>query len=157
MKERLDFNDQVREVLRIANSEARRYGVSVRTELAPLPPVRGDRVQLQQVILNLVMNGIEAMKDVMDRPRELLIRSAPVESSQVLVAVEDRGVGLDEQSVERVFDAFYTTKPEGMGMGLSISRSIVEAHGGRLWAGPNDDYGSRFQLTLPIERGSQQV
>lgn len=157
VKERLDLNDQVREVLRIANPEARRYGVSVQTELAPLPPVRGDRVQLQQVILNLVMNGIESMKDVMDRPRELLIRSAPVESSQVLLAVEDRGVGLDEKSVERVFEAFYTTKPEGMGMGLSISRSIVAAHGGRLWAGPNDDYGARFQLTLPIERGSQQV
>ena len=103
------------------------------------------------------MNGIESMKDVMDGRRELLIRSAPVESSQVLLAVEDRGVGLDEQSVERVFEAFYTTKPEGMGMGLSISRSIVAAHGGRLWAGPNDDYGARFQLTLPIERGSQQV
>jgi PAS domain S-box-containing protein len=157
VKEGLDLNDRVREVLRIANAEARRYGVSVRTELAPVPPVRGDRVQLQQVILNLVMNGIESMKDVMDRPRELLIRSGPVKSSQVLLAVEDRGVGLDEQSVERVFEAFYTTKPEGMGMGLSISRSIVEAHGGRLWAEPNDDYGARFQLTLPIERGSQQA
>jgi len=157
VKEWLDLNDRVREVLLIASGEARRYGVSVRTELAPLPPVRGDRVQLQQVILNLVMNGIESMKDVMDRPRELLIRSAPVESSQVLLAVEDRGVGLDEQSVERVLEAVYTTKPEGTGMRLSISRSIVAAHGGRLWAGPNDDYGARFQLTLPIERGSQQV
>jgi len=123
----------------------------VRTELAPLPPVRGDRVQLQQVILNLVMNGIESMKDVIDRPRELVIRSRPVESGQVLLAVEDRGVGLDDQSMERVFEAFYTTKPEGMGMGLSISRSIVEAHGGRLWAAANNDYGATFQLTLPIE------
>jgi len=148
---RLDLNDRVREVLLIANAEARRQGVLVRTELAPLPPVRGDRVQLQQVILNLVMNGIESMKDVIDRPRELVIRSRPVESGQVLLAVEDRGVGLDEQSMERVFEAFYTTKPEGMGMGLSISRSIVEAHGGRLWAAANNDYGATFQLTLPIE------
>jgi signal transduction histidine kinase len=156
VKERLDLNDRVREVISIANGEARRYQVLMRTELTPLPPLRGDRVQLQQVILNLVMNGIESMKDVMDRPRELLIKSRPVESSQVLLEVEDRGVGLDEQSMERVFEAFYTTKPEGMGMGLSISRSIVEAHGGRLWAERNQDYGARFQLTLPIERGSQQ-
>lgn len=148
---RLDLNEAVRELLVITDAEARRYGVLVRTELAPLPPVRGDRVQLQQVMMNLVMNGFQSMSDVMDRPRELLIRSRPVESGQVLLAVEDKGVGLDEQSMERVFEAFYTTKPEGMGMGLSISRSIVEAHGGRLWAEPNSDYGATFQLTLPIE------
>ena len=157
VKERLDLNDRVREVLLIADGQARRYGALVRTELAPLPPMRGDRVQLQQVILNLVMNGIESMKNVIDRPRELLIRSRPVESNQVLLAVEDNGVGLDEQSMERVFEAFYTTKPEGIGMGLAISRSIVEAHGGRLWAGANSDYGATFQLTLPIESGNQQV
>jgi PAS domain S-box-containing protein len=157
VKERLDLNDRVREVLLIADGQARRYEVLVRIELAPLPPLRGDRVQLQQVILNLVMNGIESMKDVIDRPRELLITSRPVESNQVLLAVQDKGVGLDEQSMERVFEAFYTTKPEGMGMGLAISRSIVEAHGGRLWAGANSDYGATFQLTLPIERGNQQV
>jgi PAS domain S-box-containing protein len=156
VKERQDLNDRVREVISIANGEARRYEVLMRTELTPLPPLRGDRVQLQQVILNLVMNGIESMKDVMDRPRELLIKSRPVESSQVLLEVEDRGGGLDEQSMGRVFEAFYTTKPEGMGMGLSISRSIVEAHGGHLWAERNQDYGARFQMTLPIERGSQQ-
>jgi PAS domain S-box-containing protein len=157
VKERLDLNDRVREVLLIADGPARRYGVLVRTELAPLPPMRGDRVQLQQVILNLVMNGIESMKDVIDRARELLIRSRPAESNQVLLAVEDKGVGLDEQSMERAFEAFYTTKPEGMGMGLAISRSIVEAHGGRLWAWANSDYGATFQLTLPIESGNQQV
>jgi PAS domain S-box-containing protein len=157
VKERLDLNERVREVLLIANGEARRYGVAVRTELAPLPRVRGDRVQLQQVILNLVMNGIESMKDVMDRPRELLISSRPVEASQVLLAVEDRGVGLEEQSMERVFEAFYTTKPEGMGMGLPISRSIIEAHGGRLWAGSNSDYGATFRLTLPVESGNQRA
>ena len=157
VKERLDLNDRVREVLLIADGQARRYGVLVRTDLAPLPPMRGDRVQLQQVILNLVMNGIESMKDLIDRPRELLIRSRAVESNQVLLAVEDKGVGLDEQSMKRVFEAFYTTKPEGMGMGLAISRSIVDAHGGRLWAGANSDYGATFQLTLPIQSGNQQV
>jgi PAS domain S-box-containing protein len=157
VKESLDLNDRVREVLLIADGQARRYGALVRTELAPLPPMRGDRVQLQQVILNLVMNGIESMKDVVDRPRELLIRSRPVESNQVLLAVEDKGVGLDEKSMERAFEAFYTTKPEGIGMGLAISRSIVEAHGGRLWAGANSDYGATFELTLPIESGNQQV
>ncbi|HKA08309.1 MAG TPA: ATP-binding protein, partial [Gemmataceae bacterium] len=151
VRERHDLNESVREMVLIANGEARRYGVVVRTELAPLPPVRGDRVQLQQVILNLVINGIESMKDVMDRPRELLISSRPVEASQVLLAVKDGGVGLDGQSMERVFEPFYTTKPEGMGMGLSISRSIVEAHEGRLWAEANSGYGATFQLTLPIE------
>jgi PAS domain S-box-containing protein len=155
-KARLDLNDTIQEVLLITEPEARRHRVFVRTELAAaLPPVRGDRVQLQQVILNLVMNGIEAMKEVTDRPRELLIRSRPEESSRVLVAVQDRGIGLDEQSLERVFEAFYTTKPEGLGMGLSISRSIIEAHGGRLWPVAHSDYGATFQFTLPTEGGSQ--
>jgi len=157
-KARLDLNEAVQEVLLITNAEVRRHRVFVRTELAAaLPPVQGDRVQLQQVILDLVMNGIEAMREVTDRPRELLIRSRPEESSHVLVAVQDRGIGLDEQSLERVFEAFYTTKPEGMGMGLSISRSIIEAHGGRLWPVAHRDYGATFQFTLPTEGGSQQV
>jgi len=105
----------------------------VRTELAAaLPPVQGDRVQVQQVLLNLVMNGIEAMKEVTDRPRELLIRSRPEASSHVLVAVQDSGIGLDEQRLERVFEAFYTTRAERLGMGLAISRSMVETHSGRL-------------------------
>jgi PAS domain S-box-containing protein len=157
-KARLDLNDTIQEVLLITNAEARRHRVFVRTELAAaLPPVRGDRVQVQQVILNLVMNGIEAMREVTDRPRELLIRSRPEESSHVLVAVQDSGIGLDEQRLERVFEAFYTTKPEGMGMGLSISRSIIEAHGGRLWPTAHRDYGATFQFTLPTEGGSQQV
>jgi signal transduction histidine kinase len=120
-----------------------------------LPPVRGDRVQVQQVLLNLVMNGIEAMKEVTDRPRELLIRSRPEASSHVLVAVQDSGIGLDEQRLERVFEAFYTTKREGLGMGLSISRSIIEAHGGRLWPVAHRDHGATFQFTLPTEGGSQ--
>jgi PAS domain S-box-containing protein len=154
----LDLNDTIQEVLLITNAEARRHQVVVRTELAAaLPPVRGDRVQVQQVLLNLVMNGIEAMKEVTDRPRELLIRSRPEASSHVLVAVQDRGIGLDEQRLERVFEAFYTTKREGMGMGLPISRSIIEAHGGRLWPTAHRDDGATFQFTLPTEGGSQPV
>jgi signal transduction histidine kinase len=122
----------------------------VRTELAiDLAPVPGDRVQLRQVALNLAMNGIDALKGVMDRPRELLVRSQPHGSSSVLVAVQDSGVGLDPTAMERLFEPFYTTKPEGMGMGLRISRSIVEAHGGRLWASQNAPNGTIFQFTLP--------
>ena len=98
---------------------------------ADVPPVLGDRIQLQQVILNLVMNGIEAMDTVADRPREMLIRSSAHESDQLLVAVQDSGVGIDSQNLDKIFDTFYTTKPQGMGMGLAISRSIVENHGGR--------------------------
>jgi PAS domain S-box-containing protein len=151
-KTRLDLNETIRQVLAIIDPEARRQRVLVRSELAAdLPPVRGDRVQLQQVILNLMMNGIEAMKEVTDRPRELLIRSRPDEANQLLVAVQDSGIGLDQQSVERVFEAFYTTKTDGMGMGLSISRSIIEAHGGRLWASANSGNGATFQFTLLSE------
>jgi signal transduction histidine kinase len=124
----------------------------VRTELAAsLPPVQGDRVQLQQVILNLVINGIEATKEVVDRPRELRIRSRPHEAGTVLVTVQDNGIGLKPESLERLFEAFYTTKAEGMGIGLSISRSIIEAHGGRLWPSANDEHGATFQFTLPAD------
>jgi len=155
-KERIDRNETIQEVLAMIDAEARRHRVLVRTELAAgLPPVRGDRVQLQQVILNLVMNGIEAMKAVTDRPRELVIRSEPHESGEVLVTVQDSGIGLDAQNMERLFEPFYTTKPEGMGMGLSISRSIIKAHGGRLWAKPNDGLGATFQFTLPTDDGNQ--
>jgi PAS domain S-box-containing protein len=151
-KARLDLNEAVEEVLLIAEGEARKQGVALRTELTTtLPSVHGDRVQLQQVVLNLVINGIEAMRHVVDRPRELLIRSRPSESRHVLLAVEDSGIGLDEQNMERIFEAFYTTKPGGMGMGLSISRSIVEAHGGRLWPVANSAFGTTFQFTVPIE------
>jgi PAS domain S-box-containing protein len=149
-KARLDLSETIQEVLAIIDTEARQHRVSVRTELAAgLPPVRGDRVQLQQVLLNLVMNGIDAMKAVTDRPRVLRIRAQTHESGQVLVAVQDAGIGLDPQSIERLFEPFYTTKPEGMGMGLSISRSIIEAHGGRLWASPNVGPGVTVQFTLP--------
>ena len=153
---RLDLNDMIQEVLAMINPEARRHQVAVRTELAPaLPPVRGDRVQVQQVLLNLVMNSLEAMKAVTERLRELVIKAQPHDAGTVLVVVQDCGIGLDPQSMERLFEAFYTTKPEGLGMGLSISRSIIEAHGGRLWPAANGDYGATFSFTLPTEDGNQ--
>jgi signal transduction histidine kinase len=108
----------------------------------------GDRVQLQQVMLNLIMNGIEAMKDV-DRPRELIIKTQRTENDQLLVSVSDTGVGLPEQNADQIFNAFFTTKPQGIGMGLSITRSIVEIHGGRLWAEKNAGGGAIFLFTLP--------
>jgi PAS domain S-box-containing protein len=148
-KARLDINQTIQEVVMLARNEAARKGVTLRMDLAAdLPPVLGDRVQLQQVILNLVMNGVEAMASALARPRELLIHSRQYESDKALVAVRDSGVGLDGQDLEKIFDAFYTTKPQGMGMGLAISRSIVEDHGGRLWAAPNDGPGATFQFTL---------
>ncbi len=131
--------------------EASGHGVSLRTELASaLPSVLGDRVQLQQVVVNLVINGVDAMAPIADRPREILIRSQPHEARQVLVAVRDSGIGIDSENAERLFNAFFTTKPSGMGMGLSISRSIIVAHGGRLWVSPNPDHGATFQFTVPI-------
>jgi len=147
----LDINDAIREVMALADGEARRHRVTVRTDLADdLAPVFGDRVQLQQVILNLVMNGVEAMSLLTDRPRQLLVRSRRHESDHVLVAVEDAGIGIERQHLEKIFDTFYTTKPQGMGMGLAISRSIIENHGGTLSAIPNDGQGMTFQITLPV-------
>jgi signal transduction histidine kinase len=146
----LDLNDVIHEVVALMHSEVRQQRGALRTDLAAaLPPVLGDRIQLQQVILNLVINGIEAMQAVTDRPREVRIRSQRHEADTVLVAVQDTGIGLDPQHITRFFDAFYTTKPGGMGMGLAISRTIIEAHGGRLWATPNDGPGATFQFTLP--------
>ncbi len=148
-KERLDMNDVIREVVALAQSEIRRNGVALRAQLeGNIPPVLGDRMQLQQVVLNLIMNGIEAMSAIGDRPRELIISTQSGEIDQVHVTVQDSGIGLDPKSMERIFDAFYTTKSEGMGMGLAISRSIVENHDGRLWAVPNDGPGATFQFTL---------
>jgi two-component system, LuxR family, sensor kinase FixL len=152
-KEELDVNAAIREIVALAHGEVRRARVALRTELAgELPPVLGDRVQLQQVVLNLITNGIEAMSGVGDRPRELIIRTERGDDDEVRIAVQDSGVGLDAESAERIFDAFYTTKSGGMGMGLSISRSIVENHGGRLWAVPNDGPGATFQFTLSKHR-----
>src|SRR5262249_43436219 len=148
-KARLDINQTIREVITLTQNEATRKGGAIRMEwAADLPPVLGDRVQLQQVILNLVMNGVESMASAPDRPRRLLISSRQHESDNVLVAVQDSGVGIDEQDLERIFDAFYTTKSQGLGMGLAISRSIIENHGGRLWGGTNDGPRPTFSLSL---------
>ena len=150
-RERLDINDVIREVVLLARPEVVGHRVSMRTALASaLPAVLGDRVQLQQVLINLVMNGMEAMELVTDRPRELLIRSQR-EAERVLVAVQDSGIGIKPDNVDQMFDAFFTTKPRGMGMGLSISRSIIEAHAGRLWASPNAGPGATFQFSLPTD------
>ena len=149
-KTQVDINQVIREVLALTPSQLEKHNISVRTELLPgLAPVQGDRIQLQQVLLNLIMNGVEAMTSVSDRSRVLVLRSQPHESGGVLVSVQDSGLGLDPKNIGHVFDAFFTTKPEGMGMGLPISRSIVETHGGRLWLTPNDGQGVTFQFTLP--------
>jgi C4-dicarboxylate-specific signal transduction histidine kinase len=146
----LDINDVIREAISLEQREMLNQRVSLRTELASaLPPVLGDRVQLQQVVINLVMNALEAMAPVTDRPRAMLIRSQRDDSNEVLVAVQDSGTGIDSENAERLFNAFFTTKPTGMGMGLSISRSIIAAHGGRLWVSPNAEHGATFQFTLP--------
>jgi len=140
----------VKEVNALVRSELVSHQVLLRTEFASsLPLILADRVQLQQVIINLVMNGIEAMQSVTDRPRELVIRSRQDEKQQVLVSVTDCGVGIPAENADRLFDPFFTTKSSGMGMGLSICRSIMEAHGGRLWATANVPHGTTFQLTLP--------
>ena len=151
---KLSVNDVVREIIMLTHGEVLRREASLLTELADrLPAVSADRVQLQQLLLNLIMNALDAMRAVTDRPRVLRIRTSTCESAEILVALRDSGIGLNPEQMERLFEAFYTTKAEGMGMGLSISRSIVERHGGRLWATPNDGYGATFQFTLPFEQG----
>ena len=150
----LDINDVIREVIVLMGAEFRRHGVRVETSLpSDLAPAIGDRVQLQQVVLNLIMNGVEAMQDVVHEQRRLRIISASDDSGHVLVAVEDSGPGLDPAATDRLFEAFFSTKPDGMGMGLSICRSIIDAHGGRLWASPNLPNGAVFQFALPATGG----
>ena len=145
----LDINQAIQEVVNLTEHEGLRKGVVLRTELAgALPFVLGDRVQLQQVLLNLIINGMEAMSSVADGRRELLVYSRLHESKQVLVGVHDFGVGIEPENLKKLFDPFYTTKSQGMGMGLAISRSIVENHGGKLWASPNDGPGATFQFTI---------
>ena len=147
--ESFDINEAIREVIVITRGEAMMCGISVEAHLAKgLPHIRGDRVQVQQVILNLVINAIEAMSDMTDGRRELLISTAAAESGGVLVAVRDSGPGLPSATLDRVFDAFYTTKPTGLGLGLSICRSIVEAHGGHLRVSANKPQGAVFQFTV---------
>ena len=154
-RSRFDLNAAINEVIVLARSAIIRNGVSVQTRLAEgLLPVQGDRVQLQQVVLNLILNAVEAMGSVEEGARELLI-STEQDQTGVLVAVRDSGPGIDPEHLERVFEAFYTTKPSGTGMGLSICRSIIDAHGGRLWAEANEPRGAVFQFTLPgAERDS---
>jgi PAS domain S-box-containing protein len=148
--EKLDLNETIREVLALVGDEAKRMGVMIRAQFADdLSPISGDRVQLQQVVLNLVMNAMEAMSSVDERPRELLITTRNLDADQVQVTVEDSGTGLDPNTLDKIFDPFYTTKPGGMGMGLSVSRSILQAHGGRLWAAAKDGPGTIFHFSIP--------
>jgi C4-dicarboxylate-specific signal transduction histidine kinase len=151
-KEYVDINEAILEVIAFTRGEVTKNGISVKTQLVEgLPVIQGDRVQLQQVILNLIINGVEAMNSVAERPRELVISTGEAPSEGVLIGVRDLGPGLPLVSPERIFDAFYTTKPSGLGMGLSICRSIIEAHGGRLWANANIPRGATFQFTLPAQ------
>jgi signal transduction histidine kinase len=150
-RELVDVNEVIREMVVLLRSEAARYSILVRTELAAdIPHVIGDRVQLRQVLMNLMMNSIDAMRDV-NATRELTINSQRGENEQLMVSVSDTDVGLPLQQADQIFNAFFTTKPHGTGMGLRISRSIVESHGGRLWAADNSSRGASFHLTLPTK------
>jgi C4-dicarboxylate-specific signal transduction histidine kinase len=150
-RELVDVNEAIREMIILLRSEAARYNITVRMELAAdLPRIMGDRVQLQQVLMNLIVNSIDAMKEV-DGVRELAVKSQRTEKEELLVSVSDTGVGLPPQQADQIFNAFFTTKPHGTGMGLRISRSIVESHGGRLWAADNSPRGANFCFTLPTK------
>jgi C4-dicarboxylate-specific signal transduction histidine kinase len=154
-KAQVQINRIIEETAALTSRQAATNGVALSLELAPdLPTVLGDSIQLQQVILNLMMNGIEAMSGVADRPRRLTIRSGAQESQQVLVSVQDSGVGVSVENMPRLFEPFFTTRTKGMGMGLPISRSIIEAHGGRLWAESDGTHGTTFQFTLPRADGA---
>jgi signal transduction histidine kinase len=153
-KDGVELNETIREVIELTRGEAVKNRVSVRAQLADgLPVIQGDRVQLQQVILNLIMNAVEAMTGAHEGSRDLLIRSR-MQDSSVVVAVQDSGPGLSPEVVDRLFDPFYTTKSAGLGMGLSICRSIVEAHGGKVWASRPAGQGATVQFTLPLEYGT---
>jgi C4-dicarboxylate-specific signal transduction histidine kinase len=148
----VDLNEALREVLELIHGEALKHGVSVRTQLADcLPLIQGDRIQLQQVVLNLILNAVQAMVAVADRTRELLITTSQPEHNAVCLGVRDTGPGLSAETLPRLFEPFYTTKPDGMGMGLSICRSIIEAHDGRLWANRCEPRGALFQFTIPAD------
>jgi len=150
-RELVDINQIIREMVALMRGEATRHSISVQTELAgDLPQLVGDRVQLQQVLMNLMINGLDAMKDG-DGTRELAIKSQRVDNDQLQVSVSDTGVGLPQEHADQIFNAFFTTKVHGTGMGLRISRTIVESHGGRLWASDNSPRGASFYFTLPIK------
>jgi len=144
----LDIKDIIREMTALFRNEAVRHSITIHSEFADTPNILADRVQLQQVFMNLMLNAIEAMKDT---GGELTITARPNPEGQMIVSIRDTGVGLPTENVERIFDAFHTTKPEGTGMGLAITRSIVESHGGRVWATANEGPGAIFHFTLPIE------
>jgi signal transduction histidine kinase len=153
----LDINEVLGEALTLVQHELLSSAVALRVEQArALPPILADKVQLQQVILNLVMNAVEAMQSVTDRARELVIRSEQADARQVRVTVADCGVGFPAAGAERLFNTFFTTKSSGMGMGLSICRSIIERHGGRIWAVPNVPHGATIQFTLPLHQGIEK-
>jgi C4-dicarboxylate-specific signal transduction histidine kinase len=154
-RDQFDINGAIMDVVALTRSELSSNGVSLQTQLAQdLPPIQGDRVQLQQVLLNLIVNAIEAMSGVSEGARELWVSTEIDSSNGALVAVRDSGPGLDPASLVQLFDAFYTTKPSGMGMGLSICHSIIEAHGGRIWAEANLPQGTTFQFTVPWRAAS---
>jgi len=154
-KQHFDLNEAINEVIVLAQNAINRNGISAQIHLAErLVPVQGDRVQLQQVVMNLILNAVEAMDAVEAGARELSISTEQTQTHSVLVAVRDSGPGIDPENLEHVFEAFYTTKSSGVGMGLSICRSIINAHGGRLWADANQPRGAAFRFTLPSERES---
>jgi len=150
-RELVNINEIIQQMIGLLRSEAARYSISIHSDLAKdLPKVKADAIQLQQVFMNLMLNGIEATKDIA-APGKLTITSQQDDNRQVLVSVADTGIGLQAEQLEQIFSTFFTSKPQGTGMGLPISRSIIEAHGGRLWAIPNSGTGATFQFTLPSE------
>lgn len=153
-KSALAINEVIQDVLALVRTELANHRILLTCELKPgLPSVLGDRVQLQQVILNLIMNGMESMEEISQAPRELLVQSCLTDQGQVLVSVRDSGIGLNPQQLDHIFEAFFTTKSDGIGMGLSISRTIIESHGGRIWASANHGAGAAFQFILPAAEG----
>ena len=150
-REMVDVNEVIREMIILLRNQATRYSIFVRTDLAAdIPQIMGDRVQLQQVLMNLIVNSIDAMKEV-EGTRALSIASQRAADEQLMVSVSDTGVGLPPQQADQIFNAFFTTKVQGTGLGLRISRSIVESHGGRLWAADNSPRGASFHFTLPTK------
>jgi signal transduction histidine kinase len=151
-RDEVDINDLIQEMIALLRSEAAKHSIFIDSDFSlGLPPIMADRVQLQQVLMNLILNGMEAMK-TMNTPGKLTIKSQQDENCQVLISVIDTGVGIPAEHLDQIFNPFFTSKPEGTGMGLPISRSIIQSHGGRLWAEPNPESGTIFRFTLPIER-----
>jgi signal transduction histidine kinase len=156
-QQEVDMNEVIQEMIALLRGEAARYSIAIHSDLAlDLPPIMADRVQLQQVFMNLMLNGIEAMKNT-NTPGKLMVRSQHDDKGQVLISVIDTGVGIPSEKTEQIFNAFFTSKSQGTGMGLPISRSIIESHGGRLWAVSNPESGATFHFTLPIRRNAHQV